>query len=91
MDELQFLGYLITAVITLGAFIAIIMKFIQPINELRIAIQKLIDRMDASKADDDKRDKRLDAHSQEIDQLRGRVDKVETKINIYHGNNKGSV
>ena len=90
MDELQFLGYLITGFITLGGFIAIIMKFVQPINELRIAIQKLIDRMDASKADDDKRDKRLDAHSQEIDKLKGRVDKVETKIDMYH-NNKGSV
>lgn len=90
MDELQFLGYLITGVITLGGFIAIIMKFVQPINELRIAIQKLIDRMDASKADDDKRDKRLNAHSQEIDKLKGRVNKVETKIDMYH-NNKGSV
>lgn len=90
MNELQFLGYLITAVITLGGFIGIIMKFVQPINELRIAIQKLIDRMDASKDADDKRDKRLDTHSQEIDKLKGRVDKVETKIDMYH-NHKGSV
>ena len=89
MNELQFLGYLITAIITLGAFIAIIMKFIQPINELRIAIQKLIDRMDASKADDDKRDKRLDDHEKDIDTLKDRVGKVETKIDMYH--NKGSV
>lgn len=90
MDELQFLGYLITAVITLGGFIGIIMKFVQPINELRVAIQKLIDRMDASKDADEKRDKRLDEHGHEIDALKDRVGTVETKMSMYHGN-KGSV
>ena len=41
MDDLQFVGNVVTAVITLGGFIAVIIKFIQPINDLRVVIQKL--------------------------------------------------
>lgn len=84
MDEMQYLGIVITALITLGSFIALIMKFVQPINELRVVIQKLNDRLDAKNEQDDTRDKRIDAHGAHLDNLDGRVGKLETKMNIYH-------
>lgn len=84
MDEMQYLGIIITALITLGSFIALIMKFVQPINELRVVIQKLNDRLDAKNEQDENRDKRIDAHGQHLDNLDGRVGKLETKMNIYH-------
>ena len=84
MDEMQFTGQVISALITLGGFIAVIMKFIQPINDLRIVIQKLNDRLDAKNEQDETRDKRIEAHGQHIDKLDTRVGTLETKMNIYH-------
>ena len=82
MDEIQFLGYLIMAVITLGSFIAVIMKFVQPINELRVVIQKLNDNIDSLKSDNAIQNKRIDRHGERIDQLDNRVGKIETKIEM---------
>ena len=85
MDEMQFLGYLIMAVITLGSFIAVILKFTQPINELRVVIQKLNDNIDALKSDNVNQTKRIDKHGEEIDKLDKRVGTLETKVDMYHG------
>lgn len=82
MDEIQFLGYLIMAVITLGSFIAVIMKFVQPINELRVVIQKLNDSIDSLRNDNAAQNKRIDRHGERIDQLDNRVGKIETKIEM---------
>ena len=84
MDEMQMLGYIVTAIITLGAFVAVIQKFTQPINELRVVIQKLLDNIDAMKSNDQKRDERLDKHDDQIGKLDDRVAKVETRMDIYH-------
>lgn len=85
MGEEQFLGYLITGVITLGGFVAVIMKFVQPINDLRVVIQKLNDTIDALKNDNSAQSKRLDRHGEQIDKLDHRLGKVETKMDMYHG------
>ena len=81
MDEMQFLGYLIGAIITLGAFIAVVMKIVQPINELRIVIQKLNDMIDSMKTNDEKRDKRLDKHENRLDDLENRWNKIQEGSN----------
>lgn len=82
MDNIQFIGTLISAVITLGAFVAIIMKFIQPINDLRIVIQKLNDIIDSLKKDNDTQNRRIEKHGEQIDKLDRRVGKIETKIKM---------
>lgn len=84
MNEMQFLGYLISALITVGGFIGVIMKFIQPINELRVVIQKLNDNIDALKNDNTQQNRRIEKHGEQIDDLEQRVGKVETKIEMYH-------
>jgi outer membrane murein-binding lipoprotein Lpp len=83
MDNVQFLGYLISAIITLGGFIAVIMKFIQPINDLRIVIQKLNDTIDALKEDNLTQNKRIEKHGVQIDDLNSRVGRIETKIDMH--------
>lgn len=83
MDETQFLGYLISAIITLGAFVAVIMKFTQPINDLRVVIQKLNDAIDSMKLDNDVQNKRIEKHGEQIDKLDRRVGKIETKIEMH--------
>ena len=84
MGEEQFLGYLITGIIALGGFVAVIMKFVQPINDLRVVIQKLNDTIDTLKNDHSVQSKRLDRHGEEIDKLDHRLGKVETKMEMYH-------
>ena len=84
MDELQFMGYLVSAVITLGAFIAVVIKFTQPINDLRIVIQKLNDNIDALQNDNTHQSKKIEKHGEQIDELDHRVGKIETKIEFYH-------
>ena len=84
MDEMQLLGYAVTAVITLGSFIAVIMKFTQPINELRVVIQKLLDKIDSISKDNDEHGKVITKQGEEIHKLGTRVDKLETRMDIYH-------
>ena len=86
MEETQFLGYLIIAVVTLGSFIGVIMKFTQPINDLRVVIQKLNDNIESLKQNNDAQNKRLDSHDNQIDKLDRRVGKIETKIDLFHKN-----
>lgn len=84
MDETQILGYLILAFVTLGSFIGIIIKFTQPINDLRVVIQKLNDNIDALKNTDDQQAKKIEQHDVQIGKLGHRVDKLETKVVMYH-------
>ncbi len=82
MDNIQFIGTLISAVITLGAFVAVIMKFIQPINDLRVVIQKLNDTIDSLKKDNDTQNRRIEKHGEQIDKLDRRVGRIENKFDI---------
>lgn len=84
MNETQFLGYLVSAIITLGGFVAVIMKFVQPINDLRVVIQKLNDTIDALKTDNATQSKQIEKHGDQIDKLDHRVGKLETKVSMYH-------
>ena len=83
-EEALLIGYAVLAIITLGSFVGLVLKFTQPINELRVVIQKLNDNIDTLKSDNTNHSKRLDKHGEQIDKLDNRVGKLETKMNIYH-------
>ena len=84
MNEMQILGYGVTIVITLGSFVAVIMKFMQPINDLKVVIQELKDCVKALKEDRDELRKQVETHGVEIRELRECIGKIKTKIEIYH-------
>ena len=84
MDEMKILGYAVTVIITLGGFIGVINKFTQPINELRVVMQKVNDTLEALKNDNATQTKRLDRHGEKIDILEKKVGKIETKMDMYH-------
>ena len=86
MNEAQIIGWVVMAIVTLGGFVAVILKMTQPINDLRIVIQELRDCITSLKTDNLTQNKRLDKHGEEIDKLNNRVEKIETQINIYHKN-----
>ena len=83
MNEYLLIGYAVTAVVVLGGFIAVIMKFTQPINDLRVVIQKLNDSIDSLKSDNDVQNKRIDKHGEEIDKLDTRVGKLEIRFDMH--------
>lgn len=84
MDETNFVGYLVMGLTTLGGFVAIIIKFIQPINDLRVVIQKLNDNIDMLKLHNDAQNKKIEKHDMDIDRLSDRVGKLETKVDLFH-------
>ena len=87
MDDVVLIGYAVTAVVVLGGFIGVIMKFTQPINDLRVVIQKLNDKIDSMIEDANELKIRVGEHGKEIDALGTRVCKGETRIDM---NNKNS-
>ena len=82
MDDVVLIGYAVTAVVVLGGFIGVIMKFTQPINDLRVVIQKLNDKIDSIIADANELKIRVGEHGKEIDALGTRVCKIETRIDL---------
>lgn len=85
MDETQFLGYLVTAIITLGAFVVVIQRLTQPINDLRVVIQELRDCVNTLKTDNATQNQQLVSHGKEIDELKTKVNCLQTKVDMYHG------
>ena len=84
MNDATILGNAVLVIITLGSFITLIVKFTQPINDLKIVIQELRDCIEHLRNDNVVQNKRLEKHAVEIDKLKGRMQKVETKIKMYH-------
>ena len=82
MDDVILIGYAVTAVVVLGGFIGVIMKFTQPINDLRVVIQKLNDKIDSMIEDANELKTRVGEHGKEIDALGTRVCKIETQIGM---------
>ena len=87
MDDVVLIGYAVTAVVVLGGFIGVIMKFTQPINDLRVVIQKLNDKIDSMIEDANELKIRVGEHGKEIDALGTRVCKIETRIDLDNKNN----
>ena len=80
----QMIGDVVQVVITFGAFVAVIAKFVQPINDLKVVIQKLNDKIDELTADHSQQRERITKHGEEIDNLDRRVGKIETKMDMYY-------
>ena len=84
MNATLFLGYLVGGLITLGTLLGLAMKIVQPMNDLRIVIQKLVDKFDTMEKTNEKHDKTLEKHEEHLDKLDDRVGKLETRVDIYH-------
>lgn len=85
MNEAEFLGYVVLAIITLSSFIAVANKFTQPINDLKVVVQELRDCISSLKETNNEQNRIINRHGEEIDDLKSRVKEIETKIYMYHG------
>lgn len=84
MSEAEILGYIVLAVITLGSFVTVVFKFTQPVNDLRVVIQELRDCINSINKEKDRQNERLNAHAKQLDDITGRVGRLETKMDMYH-------
>lgn len=84
MTEVEFLGMLVVALVTLGGFIAVIVKFTQPINDLRVVIQKLNDKLDNLEKQSNTQDAKVEKIEGRVESIDNRLGDVELKIKIYH-------
>ena len=84
MEEATILGYVLIALITIIGFIISIIKLTKPINDLQLAVQELRGLIKSLGEAEATQNTRLDAHGQDIDELRLKVGKLETKVNMYH-------
>lgn len=84
MDATVFLGYLVGGLLTIGTLFGLAMKVVQPMNDLRIVIQKLVDKFEAMENTNEKRDRALERHEEHLGKLDDRVGKLETTVDIYH-------
>ena len=86
MDEALFLGYLVLAVITLGAFTLVIQRFTQPVNDLKIAIQELRDYIGTLRESNAVQNKRIEELEKTVSRMDAALGKIQTMIQLYHGN-----
>lgn len=84
MNELEVVGLLVGGIIVLGSFIAVIIKLMQPINELRVAVQRFTDKLDTLIESDKAKNKRLDEHDEKFEKMNERIAMLETKMCMYH-------
>ena len=84
MNEAQMIGYAVLAIITLGSFIAIVSKYTQPINDLKIVIQELKDCVHNLKEMNTTINGRLDVHGHRLDDIEKKLMTLETRMNMYH-------
>lgn len=92
MEQAQAIGYFIIAG---GAVISFVIsvnkisdKFTGPLNELKIAIQKLNDSIEHLLKDSEVLKDRIAKHGQEINDLISRMDKLEIKVEMLHKEEK---
>lgn len=86
MDETLFLGYSVLTVITLGAFMLVIQRFMQPVNDLKIAIQELRDYIGTLKESNAAQNKRIEELEKTVNALDKTVEKILAIVQLHHGN-----
>jgi uncharacterized protein YybS (DUF2232 family) len=84
MEQAQLIGYGVIALSTILGFIVTVLKFIQPINELRIVIQELKDCINNIIKDNARHTERLDKQRDQIEQLQKDVVEIKLMMNVYH-------
>lgn len=84
MEQATVIGTIVLALATIIGFITSIVNLVKPINELRIAIQKLNDNLEHIKIENSGRDERIKKNTDDIKKLNDRMYKVERDIAVYH-------
>lgn len=80
MNNNEFIGMLIMAVVTLGGFAGLLFKCYQPINKLNENIIKLTAEIQRLLENDQVHERRLNSHGREIDHINQTLSEQHTAI-----------
>ena len=83
-NEVFMLGAVILALITIGSFVALIVKLMGPINQLNLAVQELRSLIKAQKEQLDTQNRKLEEFGRAIEQLKIKFETLETRVDMYH-------
>lgn len=88
MEQAFAIGAVVIALISIFKLVSAVNsfsdKFAGPLNELKIAIQRLNDSIEHLLKDSEVLKDRITKHGQEIDILNSRLDKLEMKVEMLH-------
>ena len=84
MEQAQLIGYGVIALSAIIGFVVTVLKFVQPINELRVVIQELKDCINNIIKDNTRHTQRLDKHRDQIEELQKDVVEIKLMMNVYH-------
>lgn len=73
-------GAIISAVVVVGSFVALIIKIVKPINALNISIVRLTAAIEGLLSNDKRQDARIEKHGCEIDSLNMKMVNHEQRI-----------
>lgn len=73
-------GIIIAAIVVIAGFVGVIVKVMQPINDLNLNIVKLTASIDRLIANDRTQDTRISNHGHEIDDLKLKNENLEGRI-----------
>ena len=92
MEEAFMIGAVVIALLSIFKLMSAVNSFSEiftgPLNELKIAIQRLNDSIEHLIKDSEMLKDRITKHGQEIDSLHSRMDKIEIKMDMYHKEDK---
>ena len=88
MKDMETIGLVASAIIAIGGLFAFFSRLAQPLNALRIEIQRLNDNLETLKVSNKNHDERISKLSEVIDKLLCRVVELETKMDMYHKGQK---
>lgn len=92
MDEVQLIGTLIVVgVPVIGSIVALVRPFLKATVDLNTTITKLNDKLDHLFDENEKQDRRLDAHGRRLDNLEHTVTEHEAKIEQLRYDHRNSM
>lgn len=99
MNEARIIGEIVIALGTIVGLLLSVQNLLKPLKGAieentketivsNMKIHELTSSIAAMQESNKSRDRRIEKHGEEIDNLHHRVDKLETKVDMYHKNDK---
>lgn len=84
MENATIIGYVMLAMISIGSFVILVIKFTKPINDLRVVIERLNTLITELKSANEKNRHDIEEIHSRINKINTKVDELAIKVSLYH-------